>query len=176
VEKDTRFKKEQWDANQRHIAEKARRADLLKSEDTHYIPPVIFGEENRQNNSQKEQNLRRFREDLQGQIREREKSRKDKQDQDARDDTMPGMKFGEFQDRYAAMKDRYILSLKEQLMEKEARNKLKEGEKQKDMDRLRKDIRRQIDEEKAEKKGREKYKRDFYAQENSRMAQNKEVK
>lgn len=51
AEKEARFKKEQMDANQRHIQEKERRAAVLKSEDRNYVPPVIFGEENRTNNN-----------------------------------------------------------------------------------------------------------------------------
>lgn len=113
---------------------------------------------------------------MKGQILEREKSRKDKVAQEQRDDQMPGLKFGEFEDRYAAMKDRYMQSLKHQLEEKEARNKQKESEKLKDMDRLRKDIRRQVDEEKVEKKDRQRYKREFYENENKRIAQNQEFK
>lgn len=109
------FQKEQKEANDLHLAEKRRRQALLDAEDKAFVATNMFGEENRVDKTQRLQAAEQFRNDLQRQINDREKSRKLRIEMENRVDDYEGMKFGDFQDRYAAMKDRYIQSLKEQL-------------------------------------------------------------
>jgi len=165
----SRFQKEQLEANQRHVAEKDRRKAAIKAEEEAFVPCMMFGEENRLDKTRQNDNQEKFRKELMIQMND-DKRRKSARHQNDRElDTLPGLRFGEFEDKYAGMKSRYMKSLKEQLDEKDKKGKKIDEEKNKDMERIKDIIDKQVREEKEENRKRDKSKKAFFEEEARRV-------
>lgn len=171
-----RFQREQMEANEAHVAEKERRKALQKAEDEAFVPAMMFGEENRLDKAKQNEANARFRRELQAQIDDDRRRKKSRNLTDKDLDTLPGLKFGEFEDKYAAMKARYMQSLREQLLEKERKGKKLDEEKVKDMERIKQEINKQIQQEKEEARKRDRSKRAFFEEEARRVKELQKAK
>ena len=164
-----RFQKEQMEANQRHVAEKERRKAIQDEENKNFVPVQMFGEENRMDKSRQNEQNEKFRNELKKQIVDQASRKNAKRRNEDELDQLPGLKFGEFEDKYAAMKARYMQSLKEQLLEKEKKGRRLNEEKSRDMMRIKEEMSKQIQEEKAEQRAISKTKKAFFDEEARRL-------
>lgn len=164
-----RFQKEQMVANQRHVEEKERRKAVLKAEEEAFVPIMMFGEENKLDKTRQIDNNEKFRRELMIQMNDDKKRKSARHRNDRELDTLPGLRFGEFEDKYAGMKSRYMKSLREQLDEKEKKGKKIDEEKNKDMERIKEIIDKQVREEKEEARKRDRSKKAFFEEEARRV-------